>query len=136
MFIMKYEDLQDNMLSRALSKLANFPGYPSPKISYLVAKIIKRIEDERLVFNPIYDTILKEHAEVDEKGSLKNNGGGLCIWKSDADKKAFEDKITPIGSTEFEIPYPRLTIGDLGDIKLTPTDIISLEKLINPMEAV
>jgi len=136
MFKLKYENFQNPMFQRSLAKLANFPGYASPKVSYGVAKIVKKITEEQKTFEKLYTDILKQHAEMDENGNIKDDGKGVAVWKSEELKKQFEGKMKEFLDIEFEVPYGRLTLADLGDLKLTPSEMIALESMLNPMEGV
>jgi hypothetical protein len=137
MFKLTYENLQNPMFARSLGKLASFPGYASPKVAYGIAKIVKKVNDERQTFEKLYNDMLKLHAEVDEKtGDVKDNGQGIAVWKSDEEKKKFETKMKEFVAIEFEVPNNRLTLQDIGDVKLSPSEMLALESLINPMEDV
>lgn len=128
-----YGQLLDGNFSRGFSKIANCPQLKSPKLAYQIAKIHKRVQEERDLVATLHEKMVKVHCKLDEKGNIAPMTGGqpgtfeireeaIEAWKTD---------LKEFNSIEFDIDFPPMVLNDqLMVANLSPAEISGLEPIL------
>jgi len=103
---------------------------PMPaRTAFKVARLIRELDKENEMFDKQRIDIVTRYAKRDENGDMIEENNQVLI---DDDKmKQFQDEFNALLDTEVEVNAEKLSIDDLGDIELTPKQIMNLEKFIN-----
>ena len=103
---------------------------PMPaRTAFKVARLIRELDKENEMFDKQRIDIVTRYAKRDENGDMVEENNQVLI---DDDKmQQFQDEFNALLDTEVEVNAEKLDIEDLGDIELTPKQIINLEKFIN-----
>lgn len=105
-------------------------GKPMPaRTAFKVARLIRELDKENEMFDKQRIDIVTRYAKRDENGDMVEENNQVLI---DDDKmQQFQDEFNALLDTEVEVNAEKLDIEDLGDIELTPKQIMNLEKFIN-----
>lgn len=104
----------------------------SPKQSYSVMLMHRKLEKAMKDAKEMFLKILKEHVELDEEGNiLPANDENKQVWKfkegmEEAYAKAMEEFMT----IELEIDREPLDLDSLGNASLTPKELEILEPIL------
>lgn len=103
---------------------------PMPaRTAFKVARLIRELDKENEMFDKQRIDIVTRYAKRDENGDMIEENNQVLI---DDDKmQQFQDEFNALLDTEVEVNAEKLDIEDLGDIELTPKQIMNLEKFIN-----
>lgn len=103
---------------------------PMPaRTAFKVARLIRELDKENEMFDKQRIDIVTRYAKRDENGDMVEENNQVLI---DDDKmQQFQDEFNALLDTEVEVNAEKLDIEDLGDIELTPKQIMNLEKFIN-----
>ena len=96
------------------------------KISYSLYKLLKRIQEE-------LDFYAKEEEKLVETYSDGINEKGKVIFSDEQKKKMFFNEIEKLQNTNIDLDFSKIDISlaDIQNIKLTPSDFYLLENIIN-----
>ena len=102
---------------------------PMPaRTAFKVARLIRELDKENEMFDKQRIDIVTRYAKRDENGDMVEENNQVLI---DDDKmQQFQDEFNALLDTEVEVNAEKLDIEDLGDIELTPKQIMNLEKFI------
>jgi len=137
MIKINYSQLNDKRLTQALEKLAqcSIQEIPVLKVRWNIQRIIRKVEKEIKLGQDLFQKILKEFVEVDDKGNFvwgtDNDGSpipGKFIVK---DEEGFKKKNEEFLLLEFEIASYPIKLSDLELAPLTSLDLMGLEPLID-----
>ena len=99
------------------------------RTAFKVARLIRELDKENEMFDKQRIDIVTRYAKRDENGDMVEENNQVLI---DDDKmQQFQDEFNALLDTEVEVNAEKLDIEDLGDIELTPKQIMNLEKFIN-----
>ena len=103
---------------------------PMPaRAAFKVARLIRELDKENEMFDKQRIDIVTRYAKRDENSDMIEENNQVLI---DDDKmQQFQDEFNALLDTEVEVNAEKLDIEDLGDIELTPKQIMNLEKFIN-----
>ena len=103
---------------------------PMPaRTAFKVARLIRELDKENEMFDKQRIDIVTRYAKRNENGDMVEENNQVLI---DDDKmQQFQDEFNALLDTEVEVNAEKLDIEDLGDIELTPKQIMNLEKFIN-----
>ena len=94
------------------------------KVAYKIAKVLKKIAEES-------GTIEETRAKLVSKYGTHIQKDGQPVCEVDEDKKQdFFKEYGDLLNEEIELDIKPLSLSDLGDIKLSPVDMIKLEKIV------
>ena len=100
------------------------------RAAYNIAKIMKQVDNEFTLFNEARQKVVDKYGEKDENGNLKINADTNEYIFADKNLEAVTKEINEILDSEVELNANKLTIDDLEDLKLTPTEMASIIELI------
>ena len=131
-----YDELKRTPLLHALRRLAEAPL--RGKDAYQVAKILKHVEAEVPTYVKLWEKVMSEHAERDEKGEVKTvndpqlgpNAFTVAPEKQEAFKKACEEFL----AITIEIPYPKMHKPIFDHVTLTAREMLALEPILTEVE--
>ena len=100
---------------------------PMPaRTAFKVARLIRELDKENEMFDKQRIDIVTRYAKRNENGEENNQ-----VLIDDDKMQQFQDEFNALLDTEVEVNAEKLDIEDLGDIELTPKQIMNLEKFIN-----
>jgi vacuolar-type H+-ATPase subunit I/STV1 len=115
----------------ALSKLDNCSKFPTAAAAWGVMKLVKSchelIQDQRT----LYTKLVKEYAQVDDKGDVMLTDHKEIIYKDDEAKKEHEAKFKEFMDAKLEVTGTPLKIETLDNVGLAPIELDALECLID-----
>jgi hypothetical protein len=119
MIELTWGDIRSPIFHQALSKI-----FQSPlefKTSLQVMQIIKSINSEKEVANPIWEKHIKENYK-------KENGVVVGLQETiDSGKEA--EALAKIASHSFTIKIPKISVNEVKSITLSPQEIMALAPL-------
>lgn len=110
-----------------LEKLSKEAGMPMKK-AYQVYLLLIEVNKQKEFFIEKQKELIQNHnAEVGEDGRIK--------FSNQEDLISFSQKYEELMSCEVaELPHVELTFDDFGDIKISPSEIMSLSEIITIKE--
>ena len=96
------------------------------KIYYSLYKLLKKIQEELDFYSKEEEKLVETYADgIDEKGKV--------IFSDEQKKKMFFNEIEKLQNTNIDLNFSKIDISliDIQDIKLTPSDFYLLENIIN-----
>lgn len=98
------------------------------KISYSLFKLAKRLNEEYKFYNTKRQELIEKYAERDEKNNIKTENNTIPIQKELVEE--CNSKLLELNNFEFEIEFKPISIDLLGDLSITPKDLLILDKFI------
>lgn len=95
------------------------------KASFLFGRLFKKLAEEYALFDSDRKKLLIKYCELDENDEVKIKDN-LAFFKSDEDANNFNKDILELSNLEIEIDWEPIEIDNLGDIEITPKDLINL----------
>lgn len=134
MITLKYSKLRDPNFQQALYKLTNYTGFPT-KTCITIAKLKKCIDSESVIAQDAFIALLKQYAELDEKGNfvpLDNKKDTFKIIESKTEE--WEKALLGFGDKVLYVEKFRIDFEDVKDAKLSPQDFIALEDIFKEVD--
>ena len=104
--------------------LSNVLQKPLPiKIAYRLSRFGKRVMDELVVFEEI-------RVKLVEKKGEKNDKTGMFSITDPIKRQEFQAEIEKILQEKVEIEFEVIDIDDLGDMKISASELMALAKVI------
>jgi len=103
------------------------------KPSYWLARIANKVESEMKAFETARMSLVKKHANKDEKGEpilIKDKDGKPTNAYDVPDMETFNKEFDELVEQEIEININPIKLDTLGDINLKPVILAKLEKII------
>lgn len=126
-----YSALREHPFNMALKKLVDYPRF-KPTLALSIARLVKRIDEERSVAQDLYIKILKQHAELDALGELvpKDGKPNTYIIKADSTQEALDKALEEFGKETFSVEMKKFPLDLLEGVGLSGSEIMSLESLL------
>jgi hypothetical protein len=96
------------------------------KTAWAFTKLAKTIQSEVKAYEENRMKLIETYGKKDDKGKIILENNQYAI----EDKEAFGKEFFELGNIEIEINFTPVSLGDLGDIKLSPVSIMALEKFV------
>lgn len=130
MFTLTYRDLNNPNFIAGIRQLGQ-EKLPLP-VSYNLIKIIGRVEKEIKVASELYQKVLKNHAELNEKGEIvfKDNVPGQYIIP-EAKQEAFHAELKEWEKISFEVDRHKLPMHALTGAALAPVILEAIMPVID-----
>lgn len=135
MIKLNYKTLNSESFNQALANLSSQSGFSDFQAAYNVAKITKAFAEEIKTARELYAKWTEEFIVKDENGKPKKatTPHALCPWEIKEDKlEEFNKAMDDFMKTEVTLPARPLKIQDLGQIRLAPAQVLSLEPIFDP----
>lgn len=133
MLTVTYGQLRDQVFARAMTKMANCSGFKSPKLTFNIAKINKRLLDEAKLADEVYQKLVREYCNKDDKGEIvphDGRPGTFVIPEGKADE--WKAKVAEFNAVTFEIDRPKVELSDVqATAGLSPMEVMALEPLLS-----
>ena len=100
------------------------------RAAFRVARLIKKKKKEFTLFNEKRMDLIKEYAQKDENGEMKSDENGNVTLDQDR-LNEFYQSLDELLNADVEINAEKIDSEDLGDIEITPAQIINLEAFLN-----
>ena len=116
-----------NLLLKVSVVLQKFYQFSlNAKLSYSLYKLLKKIQEELDFYSKEEEKLVETYADgIDEKGKV--------IFSDEQKKKMFFNEIEKLQNTNIDLDFSKIDISlaDIQNIKLTPSDFYLLENIIN-----
>jgi hypothetical protein len=128
---LNYKTLNSEGFNQALAQLSAQNGFASFDATYNVAKIAKQFGEELKLARELYGKWTEKFLVKGEDGKFKMSAKPhLCPWEikeglEEEFNKAMEDFL----NTEITLNAKPLAIHDLGQIRLSPHQVLALEPI-------
>jgi hypothetical protein len=99
------------------------------KTAFKVARLIRELDKENTIFDESRRQIIEKYAERDENGIIKQTAEGNIQLQQDKIEEC-NNELVELLNTTIEINVDKISIDALGDIKITPAQMINLEAFI------
>ena len=99
------------------------------KTAFKIARLIRELDKENTTFDESRRQIIEKYAERDENGRIKQTPEGNIQLQQDKIEEC-NNELVELLNTTIEINVDKISIDALGDIELTPVQIINLEAFI------
>lgn len=103
----------------------NFPG----STTFKIARLMRELSKESLLFEEQRMKIVKEYGEKDEKGELILQPDGTVKVPPEKIDEC-NDKLTALFNTEIRINAEKLQEESFNDVEITPAQALLLEPII------
>ena len=100
------------------------------KVSYKLSKLVAKLQPELDIFNKEKDKLIEKYGEKDDKGNW-------TIKQDSENMPKFVEEINELTEMEVNIdfgdgkPFEKISVADLGDVKIEAQDLLSLSYLLN-----
>lgn len=92
------------------------------KLAYKIARVLPLVNAELKAYNAARDGLLKQHGKPDEAGRMFSiEGAGIAL---------FTEGIELLHAEEVCIDFPAVSIEALGESKMTPAQLASLDFML------
>lgn len=127
----KYSDINNSAFNQALIKLSKETGFTNFKASYNVARILRQITSEINIARELHGNWSKEYFLKDEEGKFVPEPKSQFMFKIQPEKEQeFYTKWKDFLATEVEIKSDVIKLDDLGNVKISPEDIVALTPIM------
>lgn len=99
------------------------------KTAFKIARLIRELNKENTTFDESRRQIIEKFAERDENGRIKQTPEGNIQLQQDKIEEC-NNELVELLNTTIEINVDKINIDALGDIELTPAQMINLEAFI------
>jgi hypothetical protein len=125
---LKYENLNDQMLSQAIQRLGQSPL--QTKVAYNISKIGRKLGNHLTDLRSKYKVIVDKYSEKDENGKIAQPDGSSIKLKKES-VEDFNKETKELFETEIELKdcWP-INMDDISEAKITPFELEALEPLL------
>ncbi len=99
------------------------------RTAFQLGKLIKKVDEEYSLFNETREKLLNKYAAKDENGSYKIGENNEYTFENN-NYQLFMEEISSIINTEIEIEASPIKLEDIGELQLTPAQMVMLESFI------
>jgi hypothetical protein len=99
------------------------------KISYVISKNIKNIEEELVVYEEERQKLLKQYAELDKEGKPKVNDKGHYVIKPE-NQLEFNKGVLELLGIETDVNISKIDLNALEGLKISPLELTSINFMI------
>ncbi len=115
----------------ALSKLDMCDKFPTAAEAYNVMQITKACQETIKAQRDLYRNLVKEYADLDEKGQIKLDEQGGLMFKSTEAQEAHMKKFEEFMETNVTIPGNPVALKTLDKVGLAPMELDSIMCLVD-----
>lgn len=133
MIELKYKIVKNAEFNLGLSKIGKFP-FKTVQNSLTIKRILKALEKEAEIMQPVFKLIVDQFALKDEKGSLIPVPGTEDTFQVKENVEGYRKALKDFEETSFEIRSPKLKFSDLDGVGLSAVELLALEDLIEGMD--
>lgn len=126
--IMKIKSIVNPQFFHSLNKVVHSDLPVS--LAWKLKGVIKYLDENKGSYEEMRKDLLKKHGELDDKGELKTTENGQVNFKDDKSRDAFIKDHEALLDQDLELAT-KINIKDLGNIKLSVSDLLVLEDLIS-----
>lgn len=135
MITLDYKTLNSDGFNQALAVLSNQTGFSTFQAAYNVAKIARQFGEELKIARELYTKWSDEFFVKDENGKHKmattpNPHSPFELKEGTSEK--FQEEMDKFLKTSVQIKASPLQVHDLGNIRLSPAQVLALEPIFAP----
>ena len=97
-------------------------------LAYKLMKFLKASDSDEAFYNEKLKSLIEEYSVREADGKIKTVNGSFAIQPSKVD--VFNKEAEELRNTEVDIPQVKFSIKELEPIRLSITDIYSLDEFI------
>jgi len=128
MFKLTYDVFGNPDFNTGVKKLARHDGFKNFKTTYNIARLVKDIDKEAVIYNELQSKMLNKY------GTPNEDKISFSIAKEKVEDFNKENK--EFLTTEFEVQRHKVETEELGSVDLTPNEVSAIEPLLNIIEGV
>lgn len=121
--------LNDHVAIGAIRKAYVAIGLPG-EVAYRIGKLAVRCDKEMKKYQERSIELHKKYCKTDEKGEVLGLKEGKLEFLEEGKEKEHDDKFKEILDVEFEEKVLPIKPKDLDAVKLTPAEMMALEKIL------
>ena len=125
---MKIKSLVNPQFFHSLNKLVHSDLQVS--LAWKLKGLVKYLDENKVSYEEMRKELLKKHGELDESGELKTQENGQVVFKDDKSRDGFIKDHEALLDQDLEIAL-KINISDIGNIKLSVSDLLVLEDIID-----
>lgn len=132
MLELKYGHLRNVNFLRGINRLANYQGLKDPKALYNIMRITKKIEQEGKNSDELFMKVVKQYAELDEKGDV------VCIEDKpgmpkipEEKQKEYAEKLKEFMDIDFKIERFKVKLSDVVGAGFSAKELEGLEDILD-----
>jgi hypothetical protein len=133
MIKLSYKLMNNEGFNEALATLSSSKGFADVRTAYNVGKIAKKYSEALQVARRVYTEKSEKFLVKDDTGAFvqAETPNGLCPFQiKEGMKEEFEAMMADFMQTEIAIEVFPLELESLGDVKLSPLQVLALEPLL------
>ena len=115
-------------------KLKEFSGF-RPKAAYNFGRILAKVQSAERDANQILGKLVSKYAKKDEQGKIFEPKGPGSFEVSDDNVGEYDKEFKELQEVEIEIRRYKLLLEEVDGAKLTPDEIMAIEKILVDPEA-
>ena len=101
----------------------------SIKTSYKLSKLTRNLMNEYKLYEDNRVKLINKYAEKDEIGNVKINKEDNTIIILDVNRDKFNNEFVELINIDIEIEFEKIRLDDLGDVMISPRDLLNLDFL-------
>jgi len=132
---LNYKTLNSEGFNQALGQLSAQNGFASFDATYNVAKLTKHFGEELKLARELYSKWTEKFLVKGEDGKFKmaTKPHPLCPWEiKEGMEEEFNKAMEDFLKTEVTLSAKPLSIHDLGQVRLSPQQVLALEPIFDP----
>ena len=118
-----------NTILESLNKLID--KEISIKTSYKLSKLTKRLIDEHSIYEKNRMKLINKYAEKDADNNIIINKEDNSTTMIGENKINFNKEFTELINIEMELEFEKIKLDDLGEISISPRDLLYLNFLFD-----
>lgn len=101
------------------------------KTSYKLSKLTKKLIDEHSIYEENRMKLINKYAEKDADNNIIINKKDNSTTMIGENKINFNKEFTELINIEMELEFEKIKLDDLGEISISPRDLLYLNFLFN-----
>ena len=97
-------------------------------VSYKIYKLCKSIEPEETFYHQRRKQLIEQFAQRDDEGNIINNNGSILLQPDKIEQA--QQLLNELTSVDVDCPNIKFKLSELSEIKLSVSDIATIESLI------
>lgn len=114
----------------AMRKLSGHP-FRDQKVAYRVMRIVDAVESEQKTAERLYEKLIRQFAELDDKGDFIPNEGVPNTFVVKKDIGGYEKALADFEALSFELKWRKIPFADLAEIHLAAAELKALAPVVH-----
>jgi hypothetical protein len=114
----------------AMRKLSGHP-FRDQKVAYRVMRIIDAVEGEQKTAARLYEKLVRQFAELDDKGEFVPNNGEAGTFVVKKDVETYEKALKDFEELAIDLKWRKVQLQDLSEIHLAAAELKALTPVVH-----